>query len=215
MSAIKVIIADDHSIVVQGLKSVIERHSKDIMVTGTAVNGREVLDLDRADVYILDISMPVLNGLEAAERLMKRDKQCKVIILSMHDGRNFVERAMEYKVKGYVLKLNAAEEIVPAIRDVYNGKYYFSPAISHYFVQDYMTGRQPNRILKITGNLTAREKEILQLLAEGHTCKEIARQLDVAFNTVLVHQQNLKHKLKISKKVDLIRFALKAGMTSL
>jgi DNA-binding NarL/FixJ family response regulator len=215
MNPISVIIADDHSIVIQGLQSVIERHGKDIVVTGTATNGRDVLELDKADVYVLDISMPGLNGLETAEKLVKRDKNCKVIMLSMHDGRNFVERALEYKVKGYVLKINAADEIVPAIHDVYNGKYYFSPAISHYFVQDYVTGRQPGETFKISGNLTPREKEVLQLIAEGHTSKEIAQRLDLSFNTVLVHQQNLKHKLKISKKADLIRHALKTGMTSL
>ncbi len=130
---IRVILADDHTVVRDGIKTIVDRLGKQIRVIGEACNGREVLEMARknpADVYVLDIAMPVLNGIEVIERLLKERPQSKVVILSMYNDKVLVERALKSGAMGYILKESAAEEIVRAITEVYNGRYYLSPAVS-------------------------------------------------------------------------------------
>jgi two-component system, NarL family, response regulator NreC len=209
---IKVILADDHSIVRDGIKAVIEKKGGNIAVIGEASNGNEVLKLAKqnpADIYILDISMPQLNGIETTARLCNKNSSCNVIILSMHDDRTYVERALRSGARGYILKETATDEIISGIREVYQGRYYITPKISAYLVEDFL-GREP--AIHSAGELSSREKGVLQLFAEGCTSKEIAEKLDLSLHTIHVHKNNIMRKLNIHRQADLIKYALKEGI---
>ena len=215
---IRVILADDHPVVRDGLRAVIEHRCRDIKVTGEAGDGREVLALAEAhpaDVYVLDISMPELNGIEAAARLLERDRRAKVIILSIHDSRAFVEKALHSGARGYVLKESATEEVIHAIREVHAGQYYLSPAISKHVVDGFLSNTHRATAARPEADLTTREREVLQLIAEGLTSKDIAVKLDLAVNTVHVHRTNIMRKLDIHTQAELIRYALREGISKL
>jgi len=214
--SIELILADDHAMVREGLKLVIESKGRDIKVIGEASNGREVLNMamKKPDVvYILDISMPVLNGIETARRLKKMDAKSKIIILSIHDTKNFVEQALQCGVKGYVLKEDASEELVYAIRTVHMGRFFLSGKISKYVIDGFLTKRLHDR--KEVVKLTGKEREILQLIAEGLTSKEIATRLNLSLNTAHAHRNNIMQKLDLHKQTDLVRYAIKEGITPL
>jgi len=213
-----VIIADDHSVVRAGMKTILMKNNSDIEVVAEAENGRQVLELaekHRGCVYIMDISMPYLNGIEAVGRLTKIDPSAKVIILSMHDDRASVEKAFNSGAHGYVLKVSSVGEITQAVRSVQKGHFYISPAISHYLVDTYRGKRSTEweKKRKFT-NLTPKEREILQLLAEGNSSKEIADQLQISFNTVNVHKTHIMDKLQLHKLADLVRYAVKEGIVN-
>jgi DNA-binding NarL/FixJ family response regulator len=213
--AIRVILADDHPVVREGIRAVIEKKGEGIVIIGEAGDGNEALKIAKdspADVYILDISMPVLNGIETTERIIKRDPDSKVIILSMHDDRTFIERALRLGARGYVLKETATDEIVHAINEVYTGRYFLSSRISTFIVEDYL-GRHHADITAY--ELTNRERGILQLIAEGCSNKDIAVKLALSLHTVHVHRNNIMKKLRIHKQADLIRYALKEGLVQL
>lgn len=215
---IKVLLADDHPLVRYGLKSAIERNCKDIKVVGEASNGKEVLELAKekhVDVYILDISMPILNGIETVLRLKEIDPKSKAIILSIHDKRIFVEKALESGARGYLLKESATEEVIRAIREVYMGRFYLSPAISSFVVNGFLGKIHGPPISEKIVKLTKREREILQLIAEGFTNKEIAGKLNLSLYTVHVHRRNIMQKLNIHKHADLVRYAIKEGISKL
>lgn len=212
---IKIILADDHSIVRDGIKAVVEKKGDNIQVIGEAANGVEVLKLASAkpaDVYVLDISMPLLNGIETACRLLAQDPQAKVIMLSMHDDRIFVERALRSGAKGYILKETATQEIVEGIREVYMGRYYLTPKISSYLVENFLE-KEPEE--QAVSALSSRERGILQLFAEGFSSKEIAEQLDLSLHTVHVHKNNIMKKLNIHRQADMIKYAIKEGIIEL
>lgn len=216
--SIEVIVADDHAIVRAGIKAVIDNIGKDIKIIWEAANGNEVLEMAkkrRADVYIIDISMPILNGIETTDRLMKMDPKSKIIILSMHDNRTFVEKALKFGAKGYVLKKSAIGEIVDAIHEVYAGSYFLSPKISKFVIQGFLGKRYHYKPYSKMENLTRREREILQLIAEGLTSKEMAVQLNLSLSTVHDHRKNIMQKLNIHKQAELIRYALKEGISQL
>ncbi len=214
--SIEIILADDHPLVREGVKTIVNKEAKDIKIIGEVSNGREVLKIAQnhpADVYILDISMPLLNGIETTKRLMRMDPKSKIIILSIHDENTFVERALESGARGYILKEGATEEVVHAIREVNQGKYFLSPDISKFVVQEFLGKRgRYGRQEKIV-TLTRREKGILQLIGEGLTNKEIAGQLRISLNTVHVHRNNIMDKLDIHRQANLIRYALKEGIS--
>ena len=213
--AIKVFLADDHAIVRDGLKSVIEKKGDGIVVVGEASNGIDVLKLSAtgsADVYLLDISMPVLNGIETTHRLIKKNPKTKVIMLSMHDDRTFVVKALQSGARGYILKESATEEIVFGINEVYLGRYYLTPKISSYLVEDFLERKPADRHL---AELSSREKGVLQLLAEGLNNKEIAEKLSLSLNTIHVHRNNIMKKLNIHRHADLIKYAFKEGLVQL
>jgi DNA-binding NarL/FixJ family response regulator len=153
--------------------------------------------------------MPFLNGLEAAERLIKKDPKTKVIILSLHDARAYIDRAMRAGVKGYLLKENATEDIVQAIEEVHRGNFFISPAISTFIVKGFLG--KVKKTKPAGDGLTSREREILQLIGEGLVNKEIAQRLYLSLSTVQVHRRNLMRKLATHKQADLIRYALKEG----
>ncbi|MEI6125656.1 MAG: response regulator transcription factor [Pseudomonadota bacterium] len=207
-----VIIADDHMVIREGIKSVIERKAPDIFIAGEAANGNEVLALaetSQIDMFMIDISMPGLNGIDTLHRLIEKDPRRKVIILSMHDDFNFVKKALRGGARGYLSKEDAIEEAVVAIRTVMAGKYFLSPGITGVLIQHLLNPRD-----EATGQkreieeLSVRENEILHLIAEGLDNKEIAARLFLSISTVHTHRQNIMNKLNLSRSGELIRYAL-------
>lgn len=216
--SIKLLLADDHPIVREGIRSVIERTTDDIEIVGESSNGNEVLEFARknlVDVYILDISMPMLNGIETTVKLIKMNPNTKIIILSVHDSRSFVEKTLSCGAKGYLLKESAVDEVIHAIHEVNRGRYYLSAAISKYIVNGFLSEINKRDINENLAHLTEREREVLQLIAEGFTNKEIASNLNLALNTVHVHRKNIMQKLDIHKHAGLIRYAIKEGIVKL
>jgi len=215
---IKVILADDHEVVRAGIKAVIERKGNDIIIIGEASNGEEVLRIAKsnpADVYVLDIAMPLLNGIETIERLKKIDATCKILILSMYDDRTLVERALKNGANGYLLKETATDEIIHAIQEVYLDRYFLSPNISKYLVEGFLEKQNISKQYHTINTLTSREREILQLIAEGFNSKEMSTKLNLSLNTIHVHRHNIMQRLNIHKQADLIRYALKEGISYL
>ncbi len=215
--SIKVIVADDHSIIREGIKTVIEKRAKDMTVIGEAANGKDLLKMAEktpADVYVLDVSMPLLNGIETAHRLSKQDPRCKIIMLSMHDDSTFVEKSLRCGARGYLLKEDASEEVITAIREVLSGRYYLSPNISEFVVQGFLDNLKNEKPKKKETTLSSREKEILQLISEGYSSKDIAVQLNLSLNTVLTHRKKIMSKLGVHGQADLIRYALKEIISS-
>jgi two-component system, NarL family, response regulator NreC len=206
---IRSLLADDHVMLRQGLRALLEQAG--MVVIGEASDGQEALRLAHAqppDVAVLDIGMPHLNGIETARRLRGVLPQTKIVLLTMHTDDPYVLEAMQAGAVGYVLKTQAALDIVQAIRDVVQGGIYLSPRVSRAVVQAYLT-----RSDLPPDPLTSREREILQLIAEGQTTKEIAWSLDLSVKTVESHRINLMRKLDIHETATLVRYAIRRGLT--
>jgi DNA-binding NarL/FixJ family response regulator len=215
---IRVLIADDHPIIRDGLTMIIHSQSDDIKVLAQAGTGREVLEyphLSSIDVFVLDITMPELNGLEAARRILQQNPDAKVIILSLHESKQLVDQALDYGVKGYLLKESATGDIIEAIRQVHAGHSFLSPRIMGQVVEEYRKRKRKEGPEEPGEALTPRETEVLQLIAEGLSTKEIAAKLGLAVNTVRVHRSNLMSKLGLHKAQDLVRYAIKRGIAKL
>jgi DNA-binding NarL/FixJ family response regulator len=215
---IKVLIADDHPVVREGLRSAIQMSAEDIEVVAEASNGREVLDAAAKtpiDVFVLDIQMPLLNGIETTSRLIRMYPACRVIALSIHDSRFFVEKAIHAGARGYVLKESSTAEIVRAIHEVHGGRFFLSPAVTQYIVDGFVKKSSDGQDDSSLAALSAREREILQLLAEGVPSKEIAKKLYLSLNTVRAHKKNIMQKLEFHSQVDLVRYAIKEGISKL
>lgn len=229
---IKVLLADDHSVVREGLKSVFASLAPDIRVVGEASDGRQALELALdvgPDVFILDVSMPFLNGIDAARRLLRRDPGSRVIVLSMHDERSLMENALRAGVKGYVLKDAHLEELPEAVRQVHQGKCVFPPGFAAGRAPGSLPQPGASRAAKKSPGpasparsaaqcdcpLSLREREVLQCIAEGLCNKEIARRLKIARNTAHVHRNNIMRKLSLHRQADLVRYALKEGISFL
>jgi DNA-binding NarL/FixJ family response regulator len=216
--AINIILADDHKIVRDGLKSVIRCLAQDIDIIGEASDGAAVIALAQktpADVYVLDISMPHLNGIETCRKLKKLHPYSKVVMLSMHNEMRFIEEALRAGANGYLLKDNSTDELITAIRKVREGKFFLSPAISGFVVKGFLGKTRPEETPEKHRRLTSREKQILQLITEGLMNKEIAAKLKISMNTVHVHRNKIMDKLDIHRQAELIRFAIKEGITAL
>ena len=218
--SIKIILADDHNVVIDGIKAVIERIAKnDIDVIEIAHDGMEVLEIAKnnpPDVYVMDITMPVLNGIDATKRLMQMYPKSKIIILSMHDDRASVEKAIKSGARGYLLKESSASEIIDAVSVVYEGKYYLSPHISKCLVEGYLKKSEvSNPSKKENMPITQREIEIIQLIVEGLNSREIAEKLNISFKTILRHRNNIMKKLGIHNLAGLIRYAVNEGISQL
>ena len=218
MRVTKVVVADDHPIAREGLRSVIQNNDRDFRVVLEASNGRDVIrfaERNRADIYILDISMPLMNGIETTKALMKMDPRSRIIILSFHDERRYIERALIAGARGYLLKESAVKEILVALNEVLRDKFYLSPAISKYVVDGFL-GRagRPDR-MSVDPALTPREREVLQLIGEGQSDKQIAELLCISSCTVHQHRKNIMHKLDMHKQAELIRYAIKEGISKL
>jgi DNA-binding NarL/FixJ family response regulator len=207
---IHLLLADDHQLVRQGLRVLLEQAG--MVVLGEAADGLEALQLAHThppDVAILDIAMPHLNGLETARRLREAVPQTKIIVLTMHTEEAYVLEALQAGAGGYVLKTQAAVDIVQAIHTVVQGAIYVSPRIMHAVVQAYLHGAT----LPLDP-LTSREREIVQRIAEGQTTKEIAVDLELSVKTVESHRVNLMRKLDIHDTATLVRYAIRRGLTT-
>jgi len=214
---IRIILADDHAVVRDGIKAVIRRLAENIAIVGEAATGKEVLEIARdktVDVFVLDLEMPELDGIETIDRLNQRHGPVKVVLLSMYDEKILVERAFRSGARGYLIKESASDEIVRAIREIYQGRYFLSPRISGYLVQGFVNPGSRDST-KLESALTSRQREILMLISEGLTEKEIARQLNISVHTVHVHKNNIMDKLDIHTKAGLIKYALKMGLIQL
>jgi DNA-binding NarL/FixJ family response regulator len=212
MSTIRVLLADDHTLVRAGIRGLLQ-NMHGIEVAGETGDGQEALRLSEQlepDILLLDIAMPGLNGLEVAARLMKADCSPRVIILSMHMSEEYVLQALRAGAAGYLLKGAAVAELELAIRAVARGDMYLSPAVSKRVVDEYVsrTGVGPEPLAL----LTSRQREILQLVAEGHTSKEIANVLGLSYRTVETHRNQLMKRLDIHDLPALVRFAVRIGM---
>lgn len=213
----KIVLADDHSIVRRGVRAILENIGTDLKVVEEFSNGKELVDYADKNkgigVFIVDIAMPILNGVEATAHITKNNPKANVIILSMYDDRVSVEKSLKAGAKGFVVKVAAADEILEAISEVLNGRFYLSKSVSKYIVQGYLDKSAPRK--RGASGLTHKEKEILQLIAEGHSSKQIARDLNLSLNTVHVHRNNIMKKLNIHKQAELVRYALKEGIAQL
>ena len=208
ISPIKLLLVDDHPLVRDGMRARFE--SDDLLaVIGEAENGRQALDFvagQQPDVVLMDVSMPVMNGLEATQQLRELFPALPVLILSMHDSREYIQQLVQTGAAGYVLKDVGSDELVRAIQTVHQGGSYFSAGVSQRLFQAQASGageKQP---------LTPREETVLCQLAEGHSNKEIARRLDISVRTVETHRQNIKQKLDIHTAAGLARYALEQGL---
>ena len=216
--SIRVVIADDHPVVREGLRLKIESGGKDITIVGEASDGREVLKIVKtrfADVAILDIVMPNMNGIETVRQLVKEAPATKAIILSLHDTKPMVVAALEAGAQGYLTKDMAVQNVIEAVREVYAGRCYLSPRIAHFVVEDVLKGKKGARKASSAPALTAQEMRVLQLIAEGHSNKNIAAILGLSFNTIHAHRNHLAAKLDIHKETDLVHYAVKEGIAKL
>jgi DNA-binding NarL/FixJ family response regulator len=215
---IKVVLADDHQIVRHGLRSLLSAEP-DIEVVGEADNGRAVIRLVQElspQVVIMDISMPDLNGIEATRQILSDFSGVKVIALSMHSDSLFVLNMFKAGASGYLLKDCALEELVKAVRTVMNRKVYLSPSISDIVVKDFVIGWSPEESSSSAYSiLTPREREVLQLMAEGKTTNQIAESLCISVKTVEAHRKQLMTKLDIHSVAELTKYAIRQGLTTL
>jgi len=205
----RILLADDHVILRQGLRAILEQAG--MAVIGEAGDGHEALKIaatQHPEVAVLDISMPHLNGLETARRFREGMPQVKIVLLTVHTEEPYVLEALQAGAVGYVLKTQAAVDLVQAIREVLQGAVYLSPRVSHAVVKAYLTKTEPP-----ADPLTSREREILQLTAEGQTMKEIAGRLGLSIKTVESHRIRMMRKLGIHEIATLVRYAIRRGLT--
>jgi DNA-binding NarL/FixJ family response regulator len=209
MSKSRVLIADDHKIVVEGLKKLL---SSDFDVIGAVADGRELLGASEKlhpDVIVADISMPNLNGIEAVRQIKKLHEEVKVVFLTMHPDVTYAASAFKAGASGYVLKHSAPDELVTAIREALQGRTYITPLIAGRLLEFYEKGdHEGNEVL----NLTSRQREVLQLLAEGHSVKDIASILNVSIKTVEYHKYRMMEDLGLKTLAELVRYAVKHGI---
>jgi len=213
---IKIVLADDHQIVRQGLRTLLAVEP-DMEVVGEADNGRKVLRLVQQcapQVVIMDVSMPDLNGIEATRQIMSYTPKVKVIALSMHSDSIFVLNMLKAGASGYLLKDCAVEELVKAIRTVVNNKTFLSPGVSDIVIRDFVCGWSDPGASAFSV-LTTREREVLQLMAEGRSTNQIADELCVSIKTIEAHRKQVMTKLSINSVAALTKYAIRQGLTSL
>ena len=209
MKRIRILLADDHAVVRQGFKMILDAQA-DMEIVGEAGNGREAVELAeqlRPDVVVMDVSMPELNGIEATRRLASSAPRARVVALSMHKDSVYVREILRAGARGYLLKDSGAADLVAAIRAVASGESYLSPAVSNAVLDDYR--RHATNPIDL---LTSREREVLQLLAESKTNKEIAGVLNLSVYTVEAHRGRIMEKLNLHSIGELVRFAVRNGL---
>jgi len=214
--SIRVLLSDDHRIMREGLRSLLEKEP-DIKVVGEAEDGYSTIELARKlkpQVVVMDITMPDLNGIEATHQITKEMPDIKVLALSMHNDQRFVERMLKAGATGYLLKDCASEELVGAIRTVLSNQTYLSPSIADVVRRDYLSQRRGADI-SVSYVLTEREREVLQLMAEGKNTKEIASRLQVSVKTIETFRQHIMQKLNLHSLAELTKYAIREGLTSL
>jgi two-component system response regulator NreC len=209
---LRVLIADDHSIVRQGVRELLEHGGHNVV--GEARDGQEALRIARTatpDIAILDLSMPRLNGLGAARQIRRMLPQCRNILLTMYAHRDYVLQAVRTGVKGYVLKTQASEDLLHAVDEVSRGRLYLSPGVAEFLVDAFIEGTPAME----TDPLTARESQVLQLIAEGHTTRKVAAILNIGFKTAESHRNHIMKKLDIHDVAGLVRYAIRRGIVQL
>jgi DNA-binding NarL/FixJ family response regulator len=214
---IRVLVADDHAIIREGLRVMLGNQT-DMEVVGTAANGREAVRLVaeyKPDVVVLDISMPELNGIEAIFQMLPRHPHIKVIVLSIHETKPYVHRALKAGAKGYLIKETAGLEVVDAVRAVYRGERYLSQRISDLLTHAFFRNLEVPMEASPLEQLSSREREILQLVAEGKTSQEIAKRLSISPKTVDTYRSRLMQKIGVEDMAGLVKFAIQHGVISL
>ena len=213
MSKARVLLADDHRIVIEGLKKLLE---PEYDVVGTVEDGRALIaavEKLQPDVVVADISMPHLNGIEAVRQIRKKDPQIRVVILTMHQDVQYAARAFEAGASGFVLKVSAPSELITAMSEVLKGKTYVTPIIAGELIQSYREGNEYPEV--VFSRLSARHREILQLVAEGHSAKEIGKILNISARTVESHKYQIMEILNVKTSAELVQFAIKHGIISI
>ncbi len=216
MRKIRVLLADDHTVIRTGLRLVLEQEP-DLVVVGEAADGRQAVELADSlspDVVVMDLGMPNLNGIEASRRITEAHPKIGIVVLSMHSDETYVLRALKAGARGYLLKDSASEDLVRAVRAVSERKSYFSPAVGKMLLEDYMRKLQRSGAEDSYELLTPREREILQLIAEGKSNKEIAHQLNLSLYTVETHRAHIMQKLNLQSVPELVLYAVRRGIIS-
>ena len=211
--SVRVLIADDHKIVTEGLRSLLE---PEFDLVGTAENGRELVKQAQAlspDVIVVDISMPLLNGIDAVSQLRDAGSTAKIIFLTMHNDPMYAARAFDAGASGFVLKHSAPSELITAIEKALEGGTFVSPMIAEGLMEHYKTGGQDKE--NPLAGLSTRQREVLQLLAEGKSAKEIAKLLSISARTAEFHKYHIMEQLGLSNSAELIHFAIKHGVISI
>lgn len=212
---IRVLLADDHHIVREGLRGLLEKQN-DMEVVGEAQTGREAVRLCRLlkpDIVVMDITMPDLNGIDATRQVLDEGPKVKVIALSMHSDKNFVDGMLRAGVSGYLLKDCASEELIQCIHTVSLGRIYLSPSITPIIVSQFVNPLQKDG-MPVDAELSGREREVLQMIAEGRSTKHIADALFISVKTVESHRKNIMRKTGLYTVAELVKFAIRQGLTS-
>ena len=212
MNDVRILLADDHAMLRDGVRMVLEAHPG-FEVVGTADNGAEAVALAHSlqpDIAVLDVAMPELNGLDATREIRACCPETEIVILSMHEGEDYLREALRAGAAGYVLKRAAAKELVGAILAVQRGESYLDPALTRTLISDYV--RKVDRTDLPADALTERELEVLKLVAEGFTNRQIAARLDISIKTVQSHRANLMDKLDLHDRTELVRYAIRRGL---
>jgi DNA-binding NarL/FixJ family response regulator len=214
MKKIRVLIADDHALFREGVRALLSKY-EDLEVTGEAAEGKEAIDQVkklRPDIVLMDIAMPGLGGLEATLELKKLFPEVKILVLTQYANQEYLYRFLKAGVSGYVLKRAAGSELVSAIRSVHRGGTFLHPDVAPAVIEGYLGGLQPPEREDAYETLTDREKQVLKLVAEGKTNKEIAEILTISVKTAMAHRANIADKLGIHNRAELIKFALQRGI---
>jgi len=213
MRKIRVLLADDHKIVLEGLKSLLE---PEFDLVGTVEDGKALVkqaERLHPDVIVADISMPLLNGIEAVRQIKKTNDRIKVVFLTMHPDANYAAKAFDAGASGYVLKRSASRELITAIKEAIKDRTYVTPMIAGDLMRAYKSTPPGEKVFN--RKLTGRQEEILQLLAEGHPIKEIANLLHISPRTVETHKYNIMQELKLKTTAELIKYAMKQGIVTI
>jgi DNA-binding NarL/FixJ family response regulator len=211
---VRIMLADDHTIVRQGLARLLEEH-QGLKVVGEAINGQiavEKAEKLKPDIIIMDIAMPRMNGIEAAKRIRKLVPETKIIILSMYSHEHYIHELLECGVSGYLLKDSSGQDIIKAIRAALKNETFLSPSISKKVVDSYLSPTKSSSKAELYKTLSNREREVFQLIAEGHPTRRIADMLCVSISTIKSHRAKIMEKLGIESSLKLIHFAIKLGL---
>lgn len=214
---IRVLLADDHRMMREGLRALLERQG-DIEVLGEAADGRQAVRLATQlcpDVVVMDVSMPLLNGIEATRQIRRACPAVRVLVLTVHEGEDYVAQLLVAGASGYLVKRAGGDELVDAVRAVHRGQAFLHPAVAKVVIEDYVHRLQTGEGLSAHDVLTDREREILQLIAEGYTSREIADLLHLSIKTVQNHRSKIMNKLDLHDRGELIKYAIQQGIIHL